>query len=83
MTYRLSQAGRDIGIRGPIYNFADAVASGDLESALNGPSAPARALAIAEAHAAYTGGFAAALAAAAVEAALAALVVHLLMRGRG
>jgi hypothetical protein len=57
MTDRLIPASRAIGIRGPMNNFADAVASGDLESVLNGLSAPARALAIAEAHAAYAGGF--------------------------
>jgi hypothetical protein len=80
---RLSPAGKAIGIHGPINGFADAVASGDLESALNSLAMPARALAVAEAHIAAAGGFAAALAAAAVGAALAALVVHLLLRGRG
>jgi EmrB/QacA subfamily drug resistance transporter len=69
--------------RGPISGFADAVASGDLQSALRGLTRPARELLIAEAHAAYASGFSSALAAAAGGAALAALVVHLLMRKRG
>jgi hypothetical protein len=68
--------------RGPINNFADAVASGDLQSALNGLTTQAREFAIAEAHSAYAGGFSAALAAAAAGAALAALLVHLLMHER-
>jgi EmrB/QacA subfamily drug resistance transporter len=68
---------------GPIAGFADAVASGDLQAALNGLTTPARALIIAEARVAYAGGFSSALAVAAVGAALAALVVHLLMRRRG
>jgi hypothetical protein len=63
--------------------FADAVASGDLRSALNGLATPARERAIAEAHLAYAAGFSAALAAAALGAALAALVVYLFMRRRG
>jgi EmrB/QacA subfamily drug resistance transporter len=67
---------------GPINGFADAVSSGDLQSALSGLATPARELAIVEAHFAYAGGFAAALAAAAVGAALAALIIHLLMRER-
>lgn len=66
---------------GPINGFADAVAWGDLEFALNGLSMPARALSVAEAHVAYAGGFAAALVAAGIGAALAALVL-LLMGGR-
>jgi EmrB/QacA subfamily drug resistance transporter len=69
--------------RGPINGFADAVAAGDLQSAVKGLTMPARELAIAEAHLAYSGGFSAALAAAALGAALAALGVHQLTRRRG
>jgi hypothetical protein len=68
---------------GSMNRFADAVASGDLRSALNGLATPARERAIAEAHLAYAAGFSAALAAAALGAALAALVVYLFMRRRG
>lgn len=68
---------------GPVVGgLADAVVSGDLQSVLSGLAAPARELAIAEAHLAYAGGFSAALAAAACGAALAALAVHQLTRRR-
>jgi Na+/melibiose symporter-like transporter len=68
---------------GPMNGFADAVASGNLQSALNGLTATARALAITEAHLAYSAGFSAALAAAAFGAALGALIVHRLTGKRG
>jgi EmrB/QacA subfamily drug resistance transporter len=68
--------------QGPINGFADAAASGDLQSALIGLTTQARELAIAQAHAAYAGGFSAALATAAAGAVAAALCVHLLMRTR-
>jgi EmrB/QacA subfamily drug resistance transporter len=69
--------------RGLMNGFADAVASGDLQSTVNGLPRPAREFAIAEAHLAYTNGFSAALATAALGAALAALVVHRLTRRCG
>lgn len=60
--------------------FADAVVSGDLSRAVTGLAGPARALAVAQAHAAYSGGFSTAMAIAALGAGLSALLVHLLMR---
>ena len=62
--------------------FADAVVSGDLSRAVAGLAGPARALAVAQAHAAYSGGFAAAMATAALGAGLSALLVAVLMRRR-
>jgi hypothetical protein len=54
--------------------------SGDLSCAVTGLAGPARALALAQAHAAYYGGFSTAMATAALGAGLSALLVHLLMR---
>jgi EmrB/QacA subfamily drug resistance transporter len=70
------------GKRALINDFADAVASGDLQSYIDGLNGPAREVTIAEAHVAYASGFAAALAAAAFGAGLAALAIHLLMHRR-
>jgi EmrB/QacA subfamily drug resistance transporter len=69
------------GARGPIDDFADAAASGNLQAALGGLTTQARV--IAKAHLAYAGGFSAALAAAALGAAGAAMVVYQLTRRRG
>jgi EmrB/QacA subfamily drug resistance transporter len=69
-------------VHGPMNRFADAVASGDLHSALGGLTTAARERAISDAHHAYSAGFSAALAAAALGAALGALIVHRLTRRR-
>ncbi len=62
--------------------FTDAVVAGDLEQALGRLTGARRALAIADARLAYRGGFATALAVAALGAGIAALLVAWLMRQR-